>query len=216
MEHVALLDKGYIELQDVMGSDLDIVNAARVSFLGESKGNIADKKLLFYLWKNRHTTPFEMCEMKFRVKAPLLVARQWMRHRTFSYNEVSRRYTSEQLDFYEPTEWRGQSSNNKQASNGLVDTQMTILAQQLNQIAVSLYNQALDEGIAREQARILLPQSMYTSFIAKVDLKNLLHFVNLRTHEHAQYEIRVYADAIFEMIKTHFPWTAEAYLENSK
>lgn len=209
-----LLDKGYVELQDVMGSDLDIVNAARVSFLGESKGDVADKKLLFYLWKNRHSTPFEMVEMKFRVKAPLLVARQWMRHRTFSYNEVSRRYTSEELDFYEPTEWRGQATDNKQASSGVIATNMTILAKQLNQNAVDLYNQALKEGIAREQARILLPQSMYTTFIAKVDLKNLLHFISLRSDEHAQYEIRVYSDAIFEMVKEHFPWTAEAYLAN--
>ncbi len=207
-----LLDKGYIELQDVMGSDSDIVNAARVSFLGETKGDDADKKLLLYLWKHRHTTPFEMCEMKFRVKAPLLVARQWMRHRTFSYNEVSRRYTSEEMDFYEPTQWRGQSISNKQASNGMVDTKMTTLARQLNQISVSLYNQALEEGIAREQARILLPQSMYTTFIAKVDLKNLLNFISLRSSPHAQYEIRVYSDAILEMVKEHFPWTAEAYL----
>ncbi len=115
-KHVDVLDKGWIELQDVMGDDTAIVNAARVSYLGESKGPDRDKKLLFYLLQHRHTTPFEMVEFKFRVKCPIIVARQWLRHRTFSVNEISRRYSSEEIDFYIPDTWRTQSDSNKQAS----------------------------------------------------------------------------------------------------
>lgn len=220
------LPPGYIELQDVMGNDLAIVNAARVSYLGHSKGEEADKKLLFYLMKNRHTSPFEMCEMKFVVYCPLFVARQWMRHRTWSYNEVSRRYTDESIEFYFPNEWRGQSTNNKQASNDEkieylnykysngdvwwqppVNSQVEFLVHE----AMKLYNVMIDTGIAREQARMVLPQNMMTTFVAKADLHNILHFCQLRSHEHAQYEIRVYSDAILEMIKEKFPWTYEAY-----
>lgn len=215
-KRVSVLDDGWVELQDVMGNDLAIVNAARVSFLGESKGDEQDKKLLFYLLRHRHTTPFEMVEFKFRIKCPLFVARQWMRHRTWSYNEVSRRYTSVDIDFYHPQAWRQQSASNKQGSEGEVDSAVAEqLTQRLNehhQRGLQFYNEAVDAGVAKEQARIFLPQSMYTQFIGKVDAHNLLHFIGLRMAPDAQYEIRVYAKAIFEEFVTPvLPWTAEAF-----
>ncbi|MCV6637422.1 FAD-dependent thymidylate synthase [Candidatus Albibeggiatoa sp. nov. NOAA] len=214
--NIPLLDKGYVELQDFMGDDLSIVNAARVSFLGESKGDIKDKKLLNYLLRHAHTSPFEMVEFKLRVKCPLFVARQWMRHRVWSYNEVSRRYTSEELDFYIPETWRLQSTDNKQCSSGDAEQQMqaqfTQQMQQHVEQALDTYNKMIDAGIAREQARMVLPQNMYTTFVGKVDGHNLMHFMKLRMDEHAQYEIRVYADAIYEhFFKAVLPWSAEAF-----
>ncbi len=215
-KRVNVLDKGWIELQEVMGNDLAIINAARVSYLGESKGDEQDKKLLFYLMHHRHSTPFEMVEFKFRIKCPLFVARQWMRHRTWSYNEVSRRYTSVDIDFYNPEAWRKQSTSNKQGSEGEIDRATAeILAQRLDehhQRGLQFYNEAVEAGIAKEQARIFLPQSMYTQFIGKVDAHNLLHFLGLRMAPDAQYEIRVYAKAIFEeFVVPAIPWTAEAF-----
>jgi thymidylate synthase (FAD) len=213
---VTVLDRGWIELQDLMGDDLAIVNAARVSFLGESKGTGHDRKLLFYLVQHRHTTPFEMVEFKFRVKCPIIVARQWMRHRTFSYNELSRRYTSEDIDFYIPTVWRLQSTDNKQASAGELDApeaaKLTAALQSYSEQALALYNQALESGVAREMARMFLPHNLYTQFIAKVDAHNLMHFLRLRMAPDAQYEIRQYAWAIYEhFFKPALPWTAEAF-----
>lgn len=214
--NIPLLDKGYVELQDFMGDDLAIVNAARVSFLGESKGDVKDKKLLHYLLRNAHTSPFEMVEFKFRIKCPLFVARQWLRHRTWNINEISRRYTSEELDFYIPNTWRLQSTDNKQCSSGnaeqVVQNQFTEKMQQHVDGALATYEQMLDAGIAREQARMVLPQNMYTIFIGKVDGHNLMHFMKLRMDEHAQYEIRVYAEAIYEhFFKAILPWSAEAF-----
>jgi len=213
---IPLLDKGYVELQDFMGDDLAIVNAARVSFLGESKGDQKDQKLLNYLLRHAHTSPFEMVEFKLRVKCPLFVARQWMRHRVWNYNEVSRRYTSEELDFYIPDTWRLQSTDNKQCSQGdaeqAMQQQFTTQMQQQVDNALATYNQMIDAGIAREQARMVLPQNMYTTFVAKVDGHNLMHFMKLRMDEHAQHEIRVYADAIYEhFFKAVLPWSAEAF-----
>jgi thymidylate synthase (FAD) len=215
-KRIDLLDKGWIELQDLMGDDLAIVNAARVSFLGESKGADRDKKLLSYLIQHRHTTPFEMVEFKFRVKCPIIVARQWMRHRTFSFNEVSRRYTSELIEFYLPTQWRTQSTDNKQASAGELDpvqsAQLTESLQAYCDQALSLYEQAIEAGVAREMARMFLPHNLYTQFIAKIDAHNLMHFLKLRMADDAQYEIRQYAWAIYEhFFKPALPWTSEAF-----
>jgi thymidylate synthase (FAD) len=213
---VAVLDKGYVELQDLMGDDLAIVTAARVSFLGESKGAERDKKLLFYLLQHRHTTPFEMVEFKFRVKCPILVARQWMRHRMFSYNELSRRYTSEAIDFYIPAAWRLQAADNKQASAGELSGEaverLTAALIAHSEQSLVLYQQALDAGVAREMARAFLPHNLYTQFIAKIDAHNLMHFLRLRMAPDAQWEIRQYAWAIFEhCFKPALPWTAEAF-----
>jgi thymidylate synthase (FAD) len=155
-----------------------------------------------------------MVEFKFRIKCPLIVARQWMRHRMWNYNETSRRYTSEDIDFYVPDIWRKQATSNRQASQGQVEDDAAIrdLYQEVVQRAFDAYDRLLEAGVAREQARAVLPQSMYTHFIGKVDAHNLLHFLHLRMAEEAQHEIRLYATAIFEdFVKPALPWTAEAF-----
>ncbi|MEM6527280.1 MAG: FAD-dependent thymidylate synthase [Chloroflexota bacterium] len=224
-KRVAVLDKGWIELIDLMphpsldvSGDLAIVNAARVSFLGESKGDEKDKKLLFYLLRNRHTSPFEMVEFKFRVRAPLVTWWQWVRHRTQSFNGQSGRYTPfEEDDFYVPDVWRKQSKDNKQASEGEVDTDIDErLTRELiahYEKSYQLYEDALQNGVSREMARLFLPGfSVYYTWVVKVDAHNLMHFLRLRMASDAQYEIRVYAQAIHdEFFKPALPWTAEAF-----
>ncbi len=226
-QRVEVLDKGFVELIDIMphpatgvSGDLAIVNAARVSFLGESKGEERDKKLLFYLMRHRHTSPFEMVEFKFRVRAPLVVWWQWVRHRTWHMNAQSGRYTPfEENDFYIPEVWRRQSKDNKQASDGVIDEDMdAVLKEALlkhYEEGYKLYQKALDAGVAKELARLFLPGfSVYYTWITKVDAHNLLHFLRLRMAEDAQYEIRVYAQAIYEhFFKPALPWTAEAFEE---
>lgn len=217
-KRVDILDKGWIELQDVMGSDLEIVNAARVSFLGESKGDDKDKKLLFYLLKHRHTSPFEQVEFKFRVRAPVVTWWQWVRHRTWNFNAQSGRYVEfEENDFYVPDVWRKQSPSNKQASLGEVtaeeNARLTGMLVKHYEQGYALYEQALKMGVAREQARVFLPGfSVYYTWVCKVDAHNLMHFLSLRMAEEAQYEIRAYAQAIHEhFFKPALPWTAEAF-----
>ena len=228
-KRVDVLDKGWIELIDLMphpttqiSGDLAIVNAARVSFLGESKGEDRDKKLLFYLLRNRHTSPFEMVEFKFRVRAPLVTWWQWARHRVWNYNAQSGRYTPfEEDDFYVPSVWRRQSSDNKQASEGQLDLpenmEFTEKLLEHYERGFQLYKHALDQGISREMARLFLPGfSVYYTWITKVDAHNLMHFLRLRMASDAQYEIRVYAQAIYDhFFKPALPWTAEAFEEYS-
>ena len=216
-KRVNILDKGWIELQDLMGNDLAIVNAARASFLGESKGGEKDKKLLFYLLQHRHTTPFEQVEFKFRVRAPVMTWWQWVRHRTFSFNAQSGRYVSfEENDFYVPDVWRKQSPSNKQASLGELTLEegqpFAAALEEHYQRGFELYQKALNAGIAREQARVFLPGfSVYYTWVCKVDAHNLMHFLSLRMASEAQYEIRVYAKAIYQhFFKPALPWTAEA------
>lgn len=222
---ISLLDKGFIELVDMMPhpslgipGDLAIVNAARVSFLGESKGENADKKLLFYLLRNAHTSPFEMVEFKFRCCAPLVTWWQWARHRTWNFNAQSGRYTPfEENDFYVPSVWRKQSASNKQASEGELDApQNAALTEKLTahyEQGFKLYQEALETGVSKEMARLFLPGfSVYYTWIAKVDAHNLMHFLRLRMAPDAQYEIRVFAQAIYDhFFKPALPWTAEAF-----
>ena len=224
-KRVAVLDKGWIELIDLMphpasrvSGDLAIVNAARVSFLGESKGPERDKKLLFYLLRHRHTSPFEMVEFKFRVRAPLVTWWQWVRHRTWNMNAQSGRYTPfQESDFYVPDVWRRQSRDNKQASEGTLEAgDNDALTQQLLQHydqGFRLYSQALEQGVSKEMARLFLPGfSVYYTWVTKVDAHNLMHFLRLRMASDAQFEIRVYAEAISEhFFKPALPWTAEAF-----
>lgn len=226
-KQIPVLDKGWIELIDMLphpstgvSGDLAIVNAARVSFLGESKGPEKDKKLLFYLLRNHHTTPFEMVEFKFRVRAPLVTWWQWVRHRTWSFNAQSGRYTAfEENDFYVPSVWRKQAASNKQASEGQVDPETNIeLTNQLESLyqqSYELYSRALQAGVSRELARLFLPGfSVYYTWVAKIDAHNLMHFLRLRMAPDAQHEIRVYAEAIYEhFFKPALPWTAEAFSE---
>ena len=217
-QRVDLLDKGWLELQALMGDDLAIVNAARVSFLGESKGDEQDKRLLFYLMRHRHTSPFEMVEFKFRVRAPLVTWWQWVRHRTMSVNAQSGRYTPfREQDFYVPAEWRLQAADNKQASEGVLEgPDGEALTRELvahYARGYALYEQALQKGVAREMARLFLPGfAVYYTWIVKVDAHNLMHFLRLRMAPDAQYEIRVYAQAIYtHFFKPALPWTAEAF-----
>jgi thymidylate synthase (FAD) len=224
---VDVLDKGFVELVDLMPhpasgirGDLAIVNAARVSFLGESKGDDADKKLLFYLMRNQHSSPFEMVEFKFRLRAPVVTYWQWIRHRTFHYqsaNAQSGRYTPfEEDDFYVPSVWRRQSASNKQASEGELDPEASArLTEQLESFykqAHALYQNALEMGVSKEMARLFLPGfSVYYTWVVKVDAWNLINFLRLRMANDAQYEIRVYAKAIYHaFFKPALPWTAEA------
>ena len=208
-----VLDKGFIELIAHMGDDNTVVSAARVSYLGESKGLEQDAKLIKYLLKNKHTSPFEQVEFQFMVKCPLFVRSQWMRHRTWSYNEVSRRYTSDEIEFHVPSEIRLQSDDNKQMSAGLMENPGLIIdaIKSSALMCYEMYEGMLRLGVAREQARMILPQSMYTKFYAKVDLHNLFHFLELRLHPHAQPEIRLYAQAIEELIKPIVPISYEAW-----
>jgi len=224
-KRVPVLDKGWLELIDFMphpasgvAGDLAIVNAARVSFMGESKGPEKDKKLLFYLLRHRHTSPFEMVEFKFRMNAPLVTYWHLVRHRTLSVNSQSGRYTEFDEDtFYVPSVWRRQAASNKQASDGQLDadTNADLLAKLLEHYeqSYSLYQEALNAGVAREMARLFLPGfSVYYTWVVKVDAHNLMNFLRLRMASDAQYEIRVYAEAIYrEFFKPLLPWTAEAF-----
>ncbi len=224
-KRVEVLDKGWIELVDMMphpdsaiSGDLAIVNAARVSFLGESKGPERDKKLLFYLLRHRHTSPFEMVEFKFRVRAPLVTWWQWVRHRTWNMNAQSGRYTPfNENDFYVPKPWRKQSKDNKQASEGILEEpdnlELTKKLLDHYEQGYRLYTEALELGVSKEMARLFLPGfSVYYTWVTKIDAHNLMHFLRLRMASDAQYEIRVYAEAINEhFFRPALPWTAEAF-----
>lgn len=210
-----VLDKGWVELQDMMGDDLAIVNAARVSYLGESKGEEADKKLLFYLMKNKHHSPFEQVEFKFRIYDPEMVFRQWVRHRIASLNVQSGRYT-EYDEFYVPEEWRLQDTKDKQNSDGILDKNRSVYwsdrLEKHYQLGYEIYKEALNEGIAREQARLFLGGfGVYSRFVWKVNCRSLMNFLDLRTDKHAQWEIRQYAKVIYKIFEEKLPWTAEAF-----
>lgn len=224
-KRVSVLDKGWLELVDILphpsagvSPDLAVVNAARVSFLGESKGQARDKRLLFYLLRERHTSPFEMVEFKFRVRAPLITWWQWVRHRTWNFNAQSGRYTPfREEDFHEPAHWRKQSPDNKQASLGELDDEdgkpLTLALIEHYARGFSLYERALGLGVAREQARLFLPGfAVYYTWYAKTDAHNLMQFLRLRLPQDAQFEIRAYAEAIYgEFFWPAMPWTAEAF-----
>jgi len=206
---------GSIKLIDWMGDDLRAVNAARVSFNRDSKGAEADKQLINYLMEQGHHSPFEHIMFTFRVKCPLIVARQWLRHRTWKYNEVSRRYTSQDIEFYYPTKWRGQDNIDKQGSSGEFSKEANELFDDELQEALiatmKAYNNLLAAGVSREMARMALPVNLYTSYYATVDLRNLFGFLKQRLDSHAQWEIRQYAEAILDIIRIIVPWSVEAW-----
>lgn len=195
-------------------ADLAIVQAARVSYADSLKGDEKDKKLLFYLMRNEHTSPFEMVEYVFEVCAPLPLAAQWMRHRTASYNQVSRRYTDEDIEFYVPPMMRMQDDNNKQASTYTAINLFADKYKQVYELAFNTYKELIAKGVAKEQARMVLPNGLYTKFIVKTDLHNLLNFIRLRADKSAQWEMQMYAACIYqEFIKPTVAWTAEAFEE---
>lgn len=215
-----VLDHGYVRLVDSMGSDLSIVRAARVSYdaawrAGEDEGS--DRRLINYLWKNRHTTPFEAVTLTFEVHAPIFVFRQWHRHRTWSFNELSARYRELPEEFYVPAAevLKAQSSSNKQGRDGDLDPPVVEAVldamRASSSAAFQSYRAMLDLGVARELARSVLPVSTYSTMFATVNLLNLFKFLTLRCDPHAQYEIRVYADAMLEMAASVAPVACEAW-----
>lgn len=209
-----VLDNGFIKLVDFMGGDSKVLESARVSFKGVSKGEEADRKLLVYLLNNAHLSPFEHSIFQFHVKCPIFIARQWMRHRWGSYNEISGRYTEAADDFYLPSEFRAQALTNKQSSVKS-DTLNQEAAFELynNSIKVSYnnYKELLALGVAKEMARMVLPVSQYTQFYWTINARSLMNFLSLRNDAHAQAEIRAYAKAISEIFKQKMPWTYEAF-----
>ncbi len=204
-----------IELVRVSGSDVDVVNAARVSY-GKFVKEISDRDvgLIKFLMDHSHTSPFEHNQFSFRVKCPLFVGRQWMRHRMNSYNEISYRYVKAPLEFYLPPKWRSQDTKNKQASIGSFDdAQLTASYKEAIEKATQVYEQLLNAGIGREIARGILPTCTYTQFIFTCNLHSLMHFLRLRLHAGAQYEIRRYAQAMLTLALPHFPVSLGAWKE---
>ncbi len=217
-KEIACLDKGFVRLVDVMGDDHSIVQAARVSYGEGTKRLTEDRGLIRYLLRHQHTTPFEMVEFKFHIKLPIFIARQWIRHRTANVNEYSGRYSEMKDEFYIPSleNIRPQSTMNKQGRSD--ETFPTDQAEQIagkfensqNQMYAE-YQELLDMGVAREIARINLPVSNYTEWYWKIDLHNLFHFLKLRMDSHAQYEIRVYGEAMAQIVREIVPVAWEAY-----
>lgn len=213
MEEYKVLDCGFVRLVDKMGDDSSVVQGARVSYGTGTKTLNKDKGLIEYLWKNRHTSPFEMCEIKLHIKCPIFIARQWLRHRTANVNEYSGRYSVMRGDYYVPDKICTQSTLNKQASAEQIDSEIEERMRsdilKVSEYALGLYHEYLAQGVSRETCRILLPINFYTEFYWKIDLHNLLHFLKLRNHDHAQSEIRSYAEIILEKIVK--PWVPLCY-----
>jgi thymidylate synthase (FAD) len=228
-EPVPVLDHGFVRVIDYMGDDAAIVQAARVSYGKGTKKITNDRGLIRYLMRHRHTTPFEMCEIKFHVKLPVFVARQWIRHRTANVNEYSARYSILDREFYipAPDQLAAQSVANRQGRGDVLEGEEAARVLQLLRDDAALcyahYEEMLNEdaegnprdperqGLARELARMNLPLNIYTQWYWKVDLHNLLHFLSLRADPHAQYEIRVYAEAMLDMVRRWLPIACEAF-----
>jgi thymidylate synthase (FAD) len=228
-EAIPVLDHGFIRVVDYMGDDAAIVQAARVSYGAGTKQVREDEGLIRYLLRHRHTTPFEMCEIKFHVKLPMFVARQWIRHRTANVNEYSARYSLLDREFYVPApeHLAAQSVANRQGRGDILEgpeaaRALRWLKDDAGQ-AFDHYEAMLNEdpnapghdpeaqGLARELGRMILPLSTYTQWYWKTDLHNLLHFLSLRADTHAQYEIRVYADAMLKVVEKWVPAVFKAF-----
>ena len=225
-DKINVLDHGYVRLVDSMGNDLSIIRSARVSFdaawrAGED--DEGDKKLLRYLWKNKHATPFESVVFTFEIKAPIFVLRQWHRHRTWTYNELSARYKQLPKEFYVPEKdiIGIQSTNNKQGRqfNDMLDKldyeelrgkEIEEYKKQCNE-SYALYEKLLASDWPRELARAVLPVSMYSHMFCTVDLRNLFGFLTLRVDPHAQHEIRVYANAMLDLVRPIVPVAVKAW-----
>lgn len=217
---IGVLDDGFVRVVDTMGDDSSVVQAARISYGKGTKKTSGDRGLIRYLMRRRHTTPFEMCEIKLHVRVPMDCWRQWIRHRTANVNEYSTRY-SEAIDAFQKTgekEWRVQANTNRQGSGGDVEEMIGQMLSngeaEFHENARKVYRDRLEKGIAREQARKDLPLSTYTEAYWKIDLHNLFHFLELRMDVHAQYEIRQYAIAIGEhFVADWCPISWEAFLD---
>jgi thymidylate synthase (FAD) len=230
-EPIAVLDHGFLRVIDYMGDDAAIVQAARVSYGRGTKAVQDDRGLIRYLMAHSHTSPFEMCEIKLHVKMPIFVARQWIRHRTASVNEYSARYSILDKEYYIPAaeHLAVQAVNNRQGRGDVLEPQLAArVLDLLREDAERTYRDYawmlnLDEegntleegrdGLARELARMNLTLNTYTQWYWKIDLHNLLHFLRLRADKHAQFEIRVYADALLDVVKRWCPHAHEAFLD---
>ena len=228
-EPVSVLDHGFVRTIDYMGDDAAVVQAARVSYGKGTKKVSDDAGLINYLLRHRHTTPFEMCEIKFHIKVPIFIARQWIRHRTANINEYSARYSGLDREFYIPSmdQLASQSTQNHQGRGDVLDgAEANEVLQILKEDSLRNYDHYVEmlnedpdgnkidktrNGLARELARMNLTLNAYTQWYWKIDLHNLLHFLSLRADAHAQYEIRVYADAMLETVKRWVPITYEAF-----
>jgi thymidylate synthase (FAD) len=218
---------GSVDLVEHMGSDLTIVNSARVSF-GKHKEelNEKDERLVDYLVKHRHTSTFEHNVATFRFVVPLFVRSQHHRHRTWSYNEISRRYTDVNIQFYEPESFRTQHKSNRQASNldEVADPLLLLnpakntseAVRKHHEESMHLFNKMIEAGVCREQARGVLPQNMYTEYYGTVNLNNLLKFIDLRTHDGAQWEIQKVAEACLDIAEELWPVAVSAYRRAKK
>ena len=220
---------GAVEYISHMGSDLSVVNAARVSF-GSEKEEVDEKdiKLINYLMDHNHSSPFEHCAVTFRFTVPLFIRSQHHRHRTWAYNEISRRYTSVDINFYEPKGFRRQHKSNRQAStddlvNPIVEynradfpvsSNASDLVKAHHQECVKLFDKMLESGVCREQARGVLPQNLYTQYYGTVNLHNLLKFVALRSHTGAQWEIQQVAEACLEIVEDLFPHSVHSFIKS--
>jgi len=223
---------GAIEYVSHMGTDLSVVNAARVSFgVEKTEADQKDVKLINYLMEHNHTSPFEHCAITLKFTVPLFIRSQHHRHRTWSYNEISRRYTSVDMQFYEPIQFRSQHHSNRQASTSeLIDPDISGVkeasliprpglraskaVQDLHKRSLSLYNKLVSSGVCREQARGVLPQNLYTQYYGTVNLHNLLKFIFLRSHSGAQWEIQEVSAACLTIAKEFFPHSVGAFMKH--
>ena len=221
-------DIGAVEYISHMGSDLSVVNAARVSF-GTEKSEVDEKdiKLINYLMAHNHSSPFEHCTLTFRFTVPLFIRSQHHRHRTWAYNEISRRYTDVDIQFYEPRDFRTQHKSNRQASNlefvnpiveynraGFpVSSIASDLVKMHHRESLKLFEELINSGVCREQARGVLPQNLYTKYYGTANLHNLLKFIQLRSHEGAQWEIQQVAEACLEIAEEFFPHSVQSFIQ---
>ena len=221
---IDVLDFGFAELVDHMGNDVSPVSAARVSYDSSSEGDKLsekDAKLLRYLYHHQHMSPFEQVQLQFKIKAPLFVIKQMIRHRTAKVNEVSFRYVKPEFQFYIPCSWRAQAESNKQGSTeGRFSTEesMDLKKRMAGHCSASmrLYSEMIEKGICREQARMVIPQNLYSSILWSMDMRNLIHFLKLREAEGAQWEIRQYAEAMKRIVRNFFPGIYETAWPESK
>ena len=215
IDEIEVHDLGFVKLLDIMGSDEEVENAARISY-GEGTRKVSQtRNLIRYLMRHKHTSPFEMCEVKFHIKLPIFVMRQLVRHRTASLNEYSGRYSVMSNEFYLPEGdyLQKQSEVNRQGRGGVLEGK-GIVHFEMNRIfdgAATAYQTLLNNDLTRELARIVLPVSNYTEVIWKIDLHNFFHIIKLRMDKHAQQEIQDYSKAMYEMVVPHFPLCCEAF-----
>tara|TARA_B100001121_G_scaffold232463_1_gene205721 strand:- start:29 stop:736 length:708 start_codon:yes stop_codon:yes gene_type:complete len=235
MKHYLYNDSiGSIELVDHMGSDITVVNSARVSYgVHKKELDSKDEKLINYLIKHKHTSTLEHNIATFRIKVPLFIRSQHHRHRTWSYNEISRRYTDFNMEFYEPEAFRTQHKVNRQASNDeLINPD--VISKEISSLvpiptfsvsgavkfhhrqSINLYNKMIELDICKEQARGVLPQNLYTEYYATANLNNILKFIGLRSHEGAQWEIQKLSESMLLIIKELWPIAVNSYIENLK